>query len=56
LTALDGIGTKLYLLDFVNCKPVSHSVGYDYDSSDVITHHLVLNYEQMIRYKNPKAV
>jgi len=53
LVALDGCGHKLYTLDFKGVKGIWHSVEYDYGKSDVVSHHVGFEYEQMTRTKAP---
>jgi len=51
LTALDGCGTTLYTLEFIGMKAIWHNVEYDYAKSDVVTHHVGFEYEEMKRIK-----
>lgn len=55
LTAVDGCGHKLYVLEFRGVKLTGHKVGYDYASSDVVTHQLSLTYREMVKlYQLPE--
>jgi hypothetical protein len=56
LIALDGLGNELYVLDLKGANAVSHSVEYEYASSEVVTHHVGFEYKELVRSKNlPKA-
>lgn len=47
LTAYDGCGKSIYILDFEGVKIYSHEVEYDYAKSDVVTHKIMLTFEKM---------
>lgn len=49
LIALNGLGVELYVLQFSGVQGVAHEVDYDYASSEVVTHQLILDYEKMER-------
>jgi hypothetical protein len=49
LTALDGCGEKLYILEFQGVKIAGHRVDYDYANSDVVQHKLTLGYQNMVK-------
>lgn len=55
LQAMDGCGYKLYVLELRGVKLTGHKVGYDYSSSDVVTHQLNMSYREMVKlYQTPK--
>ena len=49
LTALDGCGNKLYVLEFHGVKICGHKVDYDYANSDVVQHKITLGYHKMVK-------
>lgn len=55
LTALDGCGNRLYMLEFKDVKGIWHNVEFDYEKSDVVTHHIALEYESMKRTNYSKS-
>ena len=55
LIALDGCGEKIYTLEFKDVSAIWHNVEYDYEKSDVVTHHVGLEFEKMTRTKHGKV-
>lgn len=55
LNHYDGCGYKLFYNSFEGIQVKDHSVGYDYESSEVVTHKLKLSYKNMKRSSNLKV-
>lgn len=51
LVLLDGCGNVLRSTKFNNCYIASHNEEFDYSSSDVATHELILSYESVVSDK-----
>ena len=49
LTHLDGCGTPISLINFINLKIEDHITAYDYGNSDILTHKLVISYSKIKR-------
>lgn len=51
LDHLDPSGNSLFVLEFTKLKITEHSCGYDYASSEVLSHRLKISFEQVKRTK-----
>jgi hypothetical protein len=55
LTHLDGAGNMITVINFTGLKIKEHTVAYDYNSSDVLTHKLVISYSKISRTGMPNV-
>jgi hypothetical protein len=49
---LDGGGNAIAVINFIGVKITDHFTNYNYDSSDILTHELILSYSKMDRVNN----
>jgi hypothetical protein len=49
LTHLDGCGIPISLINFIGLKIADHSTAYDYGSSEILTHKVVITYNNVKR-------
>lgn len=49
LTHFDGTGNAITVINFNGLKIKNHTVAYNYNSSDVLTHKLVISYNKISR-------
>lgn len=52
LTHFDSKGNAITVINFTGLKIKEHTVAYNYNSSDVLTHKLVISYNKISRIKS----